>query len=155
MKQRVADLKAENTDYDEVPSHNKTAWKGPMNWIPEAVKFRRQSRKKRTPKRWRVCSCRFSDSLGCGSWNTALYGEVNPFRANAAQIEAANRQSDFYTEFWKEDQRRLYEQYLLDANCTTVDCRKEAFDRSTDDATLSSMCDSNNASAAWFWFTSE
>lgn len=90
-----------------------------------------------------------------GSWNSSIYGDVNPFRATEAQIEAAKRQPVFYTNVWKADQMRLYDQYLADANCTTIDCQKTAYNRSIDEATGSSMCDLNNGAAAWFWFTGE
>ncbi|KAG7345566.1 ion channel [Nitzschia inconspicua] len=86
-------------------------------------------------------------------WNMSTYGEVNPFRATAAQIEASDRQAAFYADVWKADQVRLYEQYLSEANCSTVECRNKAYSRSIDDATGSSMCDLNNGAAAWFWFT--
>jgi hypothetical protein len=89
------------------------------------------------------------------SWNTSIYGEVNPFRPTAAQKEAAKRQADFYTEVWMDQQVKLYNEYLVSANCTSFACRKRAFDRSIEDATGSSMCNLNNGAAAWFWFTGQ
>jgi hypothetical protein len=80
---------------------------------------------------------------------------VNQFEVNAAQIDAPDRQSDFHTNVWKEDQRGIFEQYLLGSNCTTLDCQRKEFDRSIDDATISRTCDFNYGATVLFWFTGE
>jgi hypothetical protein len=67
-------------------------------------------------------------------------------------LNAAENQGEFYSEMWRSDQARLYDQFLMDANCTEFDCRKDAFDRSIKDATGSSMCNVNIGASAWFWF---
>jgi hypothetical protein len=67
-------------------------------------------------------------------------------------LNAAENQGEFYSEIWRSDQARLYDQFLMDVNCTEFDCRKDAFDLSIKDATGSSMCNVNIGASAWFWF---
>ena len=86
-------------------------------------------------------------------WNITIYGNQNPFKATNAMVTAAENQGEFYSEMWRSDQAHLFDQYLIDANCTDSDCRKDAFDRSIKDATGSSMCNVNIGASAWFWFT--
>jgi hypothetical protein len=86
------------------------------------------------------------------SWNTTVYGSVNPFRATKAMIAAAENQTEFYAGMWRADRLRLYHQYLADANCTDSGCQRVALDRSVSDATGSAYCGINNGASAWFWF---
>jgi hypothetical protein len=86
-------------------------------------------------------------------WNTTIFGNLNPFKATNSMMNAADNQDKFYSEMWRSDQARLYDQYLINSNCTEFDCRKDAFDQSVKDATGSSMCSVNIGASAWFWFT--
>ena len=86
-------------------------------------------------------------------WNTTELGSVNPIHADAEQLVAAGNQSEFYRGMWLLDQRNLYEQYIIDANCTSSSsCQKDAHAKSIGAATGSDMCDINLGASAWFWF---
>jgi hypothetical protein len=89
-------------------------------------------------------------------WNSTLYGDDrNPFKARKDQIVAANNQSAFYHESWRQQQELLYKQYLEKNNCAAddVQCIDEANEQSIYDATGSGYCSVNTGGSAWFWFT--
>lgn len=87
-------------------------------------------------------------------WNTTELDDVNPYFPTKDQLKAASSQEDFYFRSWKLNQTMLYEQYMLESNCTNVllPCQQEAYNRSVEEATGSTMCDINLGASAWFWF---
>lgn len=85
-------------------------------------------------------------------WNTTLYGDVNPIFPSNEQLNAAADQTTFFIESWELNQTALYGEFLIDDNCVTVSCQREAHDKSIEQATGSTMCDINKGASAWFWF---
>lgn len=82
--------------------------------------------------------------------SSSLVGDVNPFRPDSAQIEAANDQPIFFERTWNQSRVSLYEEYS--ANCTSLECMESASDRSLAEATGEAHCGVNIGASAWFWF---
>jgi hypothetical protein len=82
-------------------------------------------------------------------WNETELGPVRTFSPSPLQVKAAANQSSFYESSWKEDQGRLFREYLEDDYISSL----EAFNRSVAEATGSDYCEENIGATAWFWFT--
>jgi hypothetical protein len=106
-----------------------------------------------------VCSDLTFQWIRC--WNTTLYGGMNPLRPSSEQIGAADIQSDYYYQVWKHDQERLYDQYVVDYNCSSDridhdnnryngECNTMALNQSIMDATGSWSCSENIGGSSWF-----
>ena len=78
-------------------------------------------------------------------WNTSdsNLGSVNPFKATEMQLQAAGDQAEFYTTMWLNDQKALYQQYIIEADCQSLTCRKNAHTKSVAKATGAGMCSIN------------
>lgn len=84
-------------------------------------------------------------------WNTTELGHVNPFLATRSQLDASGEQADFYAMMWMNDQKMKYKQYIDEAECQSLSCRKDAHAKSVAEATGADMCDINKGATAWFW----
>lgn len=100
-----------------------------------------------------VCSELTFNWIRC--WNSTVYGGMNPYRATNEQIVASDNQSEYYYEVWKQDQARLYDQYMSEYNCADTDlkCIGLAMNQSVAEATGSWSCSNNVGGSSWFWFT--
>lgn len=87
-------------------------------------------------------------------WDTTIYGNVNPWYPSEKQLTASKNQAEFYAEFWKINQNKLYEQNL-EQNCKNnldTSCHDVALEQSMAKATGSEICATNKGASAWFWF---
>jgi len=86
-------------------------------------------------------------------WNRTELGDVKPFNPTDAQIEAAASQSDFYERVWREDQVRIYREYLAEEEYpNSIEARLRALRYSADNASGGDHCGRNTSGTAWFWF---
>lgn len=62
-------------------------------------------------------------------------------------------QNDYFTTSWRQDQARLYQDYVSEIENPTFDNKRLIFKRASVEATGGEGCEANFAGTAWFWFT--
>lgn len=91
----------------------------------------------------------------CSCWNDSIVDLFLVVRPDQEQIENARSeaQTDYFTASWRQDQARLYQDYVSEIENPTFDNKRLVFKRASGDATGGEGCEENFAGTAWFWFT--